>query len=295
MAKRKSEVYKKSRGRPAGRKYSKVIPVRLTADTIKAVDCRFKGVTRSEAIRALIDDALNDQVGGQIGPFTQPLPELTQLLPSLCPDPPLVEVQLAQTVRLQGDEWHRAWLAWMGGDREAFAVLIGSGLIIPSELRTWLKHLFGPPTRYADRLVLKRSKAVRSPIRTWAQRLDMGMRVLKLVDEGVEVKKAKGEVERKYGKSASYIDHCMKLARTHYRGLREGIAQSDPEVASRGRIWPKLSPEQENSGEWGRRGSQRSSASIMWTYSKIITAVGSLRATDIHLLMLPRCLYCTMS
>ena len=33
---------KKSRGRPAGRKYSKVIPVRLTADTIKAVDCRFR-------------------------------------------------------------------------------------------------------------------------------------------------------------------------------------------------------------------------------------------------------------
>ena len=86
-----------------------------------------------------------------------------------------------------------------------------------------------------------------------AERLDMGMRVLKLVDEGVEVKKAKGEVERKYGKSASYIDHCMKLARTHYRGLREGIAQSDPEVASRGRIWPKLSAEQRIAKELATR------------------------------------------
>jgi hypothetical protein len=242
VAKRKPHVYKKSRGRPAGRKYSEVVPVRLTADTIKAVDRRFKGMTRSEAIRTLVDLALSDRVSAPMGPFTEKLPELAHLLPSLCPEPPLVEVQLAQTVRLQGDEWHRAWLAWMGGDREAFAVLIGSGLIIPSELRTQLKQLFGPPTRYADKLVLKRSKAT-GPIRRWAQKVDMGMRVLKLVDDGVELKKAKGEVEKKYGKSASYIDHCMKLARTHYRRLCEGIAQSDPEVGSRGRIWPKLTAE----------------------------------------------------
>jgi hypothetical protein len=249
VAQGKLDVYKKSRGRPAGVKYCKIIPVRLTVDTIKAVDHRFKGMARSAAIRTLIDLALGNQVSAPTDPFTAPLPELAQLLPSLCPEPPLVEVELVQTVRLQGDEWHRAWLAWMKGDREAFAVLIGSGLIIPPELRTSLKHLFGPPTRYADRLVLKRSKTVRSPARKWAQKVDMGMRVLKLVDEGVGLKKAKGMIQKNYKKSLSYIDHCMKLARTHYKGLYEKIAESDPEVASRGQIWPQLSAEQRKKNE----------------------------------------------
>jgi hypothetical protein len=147
------------------------------------------------------------------------------------------------TARLQGDEWQRAQAAWVRGDREAFAVLIGSNLIIPSETRTWLKQLFGPKSRYGDSLVIKTSKAKTSHIKKWAQKVDTGMRVLKLVDEGVLLKQAKADIKKKYGKSASYIDHCMKLARTRYRQLYEGIAQSDPEVASRGRIWPKLTAE----------------------------------------------------
>jgi uncharacterized membrane-anchored protein YhcB (DUF1043 family) len=63
------------------------------------------------------------------------------------------------------------------------------------------------------------------------------------------VKKAKADIQKKYGKSASYIDHCMKLGRTHYRRLCEGIAQWVPEVASRGRIWSKLTTEQRNAKE----------------------------------------------
>lgn len=240
MSQRKRAVYKKSRGRPVGLKYSAVIPVRLAADVIEAVDRQFKGRTRSEAIRALINRALNDPVGGPMGPITQPLPELAQLLPSLCSEPPIVELQETQTVRLQGDEWWRAQVAWLRGDREAFAVLIGSNLIIPSETRTWLKQLFGPKSRYGDSLVLKKSKAITTHIRKWAQKIDTGMRVLKLVDEGVGLKRAKAEIQKKYGKSPSYIDHCMKLARAHYKGLLERMAESDPEVVSRGRIWPKL-------------------------------------------------------
>jgi hypothetical protein len=190
--------------------------------------------------------ALNDRVSGPSGPVTQPLPELAQLLPSLCSEPPIVELQLTQTARLRGDEWQRAQVAWVRGHREALAVLIGSDLIIQSEIRTWLKQLFGPKSRHADTLVLKTSKARTSHLRRYVNKIDIGMSVLKLVDEGMVLEKAKANVQKKYGKSGSYIDHCMKLGRTHYRRLFKGFAQTDPEIASRGRIWPKLTTEQRN-------------------------------------------------
>jgi hypothetical protein len=192
----------------------------------------------------LIERGLDDQVIGPIDPFTEPFPKLAQLLPSLCSEPPIVEFRVAQTARLQGDEWQRAQLAWLRGDREAFAVLIGSELVIPSEVRSWLKQLFGPKSRYSNTLVLKSSKALASHLKRFVNKIDIGMSVLKLIDEGVGLKKARGEIQKKYGKSASYIDHCMKLGRAHYKRLLEGIAQSDAEVASRGRIWRKLTAEE---------------------------------------------------
>jgi hypothetical protein len=100
-----------------------------------------------------------------------------------------------------------------------------------------------------DSLVLKPSNATAGHIKKFVQKIDTAMMVLKLVDEGVGLKKAKAEIQKKYGKSASYIDHCMKLGRTHYEGLFGRIAESDPEVASRGRIWPKITAEERKAKE----------------------------------------------
>ena len=51
---------KKPRGRPAGRRYSGTIPVRLTPETIAAIDTWTAGqeLTRSEAIRRLVESGL---------------------------------------------------------------------------------------------------------------------------------------------------------------------------------------------------------------------------------------------
>lgn len=65
MARQKKSVHKKSRGRgrPPGQQYGETIPVRLTPMALEAIDAWAKGedVSRSEAIRRLIDRALRPQ------------------------------------------------------------------------------------------------------------------------------------------------------------------------------------------------------------------------------------------
>lgn len=60
MGKQEKSVHKKSRGRPSGRLYGETIPARLTRDMIKAIDkwADDRGLSRSEAIRALIEEGL---------------------------------------------------------------------------------------------------------------------------------------------------------------------------------------------------------------------------------------------
>jgi Ribbon-helix-helix protein, copG family len=57
MAKQSKTVHKKSRGRPAGTKYSETIPARLEPDTLAGVDkwAASNGVSRSEALRRLVE------------------------------------------------------------------------------------------------------------------------------------------------------------------------------------------------------------------------------------------------
>jgi hypothetical protein len=60
MPRQEKNVHKKSRGRPTGSRYAGNIPCRLPAETLAAVDelAMRDDVTRSEAIRRLIDLAL---------------------------------------------------------------------------------------------------------------------------------------------------------------------------------------------------------------------------------------------
>jgi hypothetical protein len=56
----RKNLRKKPRGRPAGRRYSGTIPVRLTPEAIAAIDAWTAGhdITRSEAIRRLVEIGL---------------------------------------------------------------------------------------------------------------------------------------------------------------------------------------------------------------------------------------------
>jgi hypothetical protein len=60
MAKQSKTVHKKSRGRPAGTKYSETIPARLEHATVAAIEAwaTSHDVSRSEAIRALLEIGL---------------------------------------------------------------------------------------------------------------------------------------------------------------------------------------------------------------------------------------------
>jgi hypothetical protein len=65
-------LYQKTRdrGRPPGRAYGATIPVRFTKEGLAAVDAwaeqqNEKGISRSEAIRRLVDQALASEVGSQ--------------------------------------------------------------------------------------------------------------------------------------------------------------------------------------------------------------------------------------
>jgi hypothetical protein len=60
MGKQEKSVHKKSRGRPAGRRYGETIPVRLTPDMIEKIDlwAKRRDFSRSEAIRKLIELAI---------------------------------------------------------------------------------------------------------------------------------------------------------------------------------------------------------------------------------------------
>jgi hypothetical protein len=68
-------VHKKTRGRggrPRGRSYRETIPVRLTKEAAAAVDAWAKrqnevGISRSEAIRRLVNQALAAEGGGRTG------------------------------------------------------------------------------------------------------------------------------------------------------------------------------------------------------------------------------------
>jgi hypothetical protein len=57
MAKQSKTVHKKSRGRPAGTKYSETIPARLEPATVASLDAwaASHDVSRSEAIRRLVE------------------------------------------------------------------------------------------------------------------------------------------------------------------------------------------------------------------------------------------------
>jgi hypothetical protein len=57
MAKQSKTVHKKSRGRPAGVKFSGTIPARFEPATVVALDAWAvaHGVSRSEAIRQLVE------------------------------------------------------------------------------------------------------------------------------------------------------------------------------------------------------------------------------------------------
>jgi hypothetical protein len=63
-------AYKKQRGRPPGGRYANLVPCRLAADTLVAVDAfaAQESVTRSEAIRRLIEFALADRFKERIQP-----------------------------------------------------------------------------------------------------------------------------------------------------------------------------------------------------------------------------------
>jgi hypothetical protein len=57
MTKQSKTVHKKSRGRPAGTKYSETIPARLEPSTVAGLDAwaAANDVSRSEAIRRLVE------------------------------------------------------------------------------------------------------------------------------------------------------------------------------------------------------------------------------------------------
>jgi hypothetical protein len=57
MVKQSKTVHKKSRGRPAGSKYSETIPARLEPVTVAGLDAwaASHDVSRSEAIRRLVE------------------------------------------------------------------------------------------------------------------------------------------------------------------------------------------------------------------------------------------------
>jgi len=65
MAKQSKTVHKKTRGRPAGVKFSGTIPVRLEPAAVAAVDAwaAEREFSRSEAIRRLVDLALTATPG----------------------------------------------------------------------------------------------------------------------------------------------------------------------------------------------------------------------------------------
>jgi len=62
MSIQEKNVHKKKRGRPPGRIYRETIPVRLTEDTVAAIDAwidrQGEEISRSEAIRRLLAKAL---------------------------------------------------------------------------------------------------------------------------------------------------------------------------------------------------------------------------------------------
>jgi len=57
MAKQSKTVHKKSRGRPAGKKYTETIPARLEPATLTSLDAwaAANDMSRSEAIRRLVE------------------------------------------------------------------------------------------------------------------------------------------------------------------------------------------------------------------------------------------------
>jgi len=111
-------------------------------------------------------------------------------------------------------EWFQAMFAWENGNRKLLGDLISSNPSIPLEVRTWLGGLLGRrPGHYVDGLELVRSKALHRSIQTFGSKVEAGMMVLSLVAQGTPLKKAKAAAEKRFAKSASYIDHCMTLAR----------------------------------------------------------------------------------
>ena len=60
MAKQSKTVHKKSRGRPAGKKYGETIPARLAPATLASLDAwaAANDMSRSEAIRRLVEVGL---------------------------------------------------------------------------------------------------------------------------------------------------------------------------------------------------------------------------------------------
>jgi hypothetical protein len=65
MAKQEKSVHsvRKKLGRPPGRAYGETIPVRLTPEMMAAIDrwAAHSGVSRSEAVRALLEQGLTSQ------------------------------------------------------------------------------------------------------------------------------------------------------------------------------------------------------------------------------------------
>src|SRR5258708_6172386 len=74
MAKQSKTVHKKSRGRPAGTKYSETIPARLEPATMATLDAWAASheVSRSEAIRRLVELGLNAKTKTPARPVSKP-------------------------------------------------------------------------------------------------------------------------------------------------------------------------------------------------------------------------------
>src|SRR5260370_23510118 len=76
MAKQSKTVHKKSRGRPAGTKYSETIPARLEPATLAVLDAwaASNDVSRSEAIRRLVELGLKVKMPARPGKPGRRLP-----------------------------------------------------------------------------------------------------------------------------------------------------------------------------------------------------------------------------
>ncbi|HEY8006020.1 MAG TPA: hypothetical protein VIE66_04285 [Methylocella sp.] len=117
-------------------------------------------------------------------------------------------------------------------DYAPFAAMMDSDIAVPRWIRAGLARLLYPKidaplaSKDSDRLIFRRSDAVKGKMKTQEDRIAAGLAVIELMDAGKSHDEAVAEVTERLGKEdPSYVKHAITLARRlpefYKRGARK--------------------------------------------------------------------------